>query len=344
MTSRIPPRSAWLANVLKALAMASVLLAAGCQKAPPRLEPVTFNMSWLPQGSMSGVIVALDKGYYASSGLDVKVIRGFGGTRTVNELDQGLFEFGYTDPISVALNRARGGGVRMVAAINAQWPAGLCFIKERHAIARPGDLAGLTIGGGQNSAMQAIVPAWLDRNGVPHDRVKMMQLEPSVVVASLMQGRIDAGECWQGNSLPLFRKAAQEAHLTLGWLPYRDFGLDSYGSGIITSDRVIGQRPDTVRRFIEATLHGYAYAGDHREEAIGIVTKRFPVLDPTITRQQLDETLDLMRQSGPPGELDPQRMNRTADFVRDAFKPEKPVAGTDIFSNDFLPKSDRNRP
>ena len=42
-------------------------------------EKVTFNMSWLPQGSMSGVIAAIDKGYYAEAGLDVNVVRGFGG-------------------------------------------------------------------------------------------------------------------------------------------------------------------------------------------------------------------------------------------------------------------------
>src|SRR4051794_10757065 len=58
-------------------------------------QKIVFNMSWLPQGSTSGVIVAIDKGYYASQGLDVTAVRGYGGLRTVNEIDQGLFAFGY---------------------------------------------------------------------------------------------------------------------------------------------------------------------------------------------------------------------------------------------------------
>ena len=36
---------------------------------------VTFNMSWLPQGSMSGVIVAIDQGFYREVGLEVSDAR-----------------------------------------------------------------------------------------------------------------------------------------------------------------------------------------------------------------------------------------------------------------------------
>ncbi len=109
------------------------------------LTPVRFNMSWLPQGSMAGVFVALDRGYYADAGLRVEAMRGFGGTRTVNELDRGMFEFGYVDPLSVAMNRASGGHARLVGGINMRFPAGACFVRERHHIASPADLAGKSI-------------------------------------------------------------------------------------------------------------------------------------------------------------------------------------------------------
>ena len=41
-------------------------------------QQVTFNLAWLPQGSLSGVIVAIDLGYYAELGLEVKAVRGPG--------------------------------------------------------------------------------------------------------------------------------------------------------------------------------------------------------------------------------------------------------------------------
>ena len=190
------------------------------------LRPVTFNMSWLPQGSMAGVIAAIERGYYADVGLDVSTTRGFGGIRTVNELDQGMFEFGYGDPLAIILNRSNGGQTRMVGAINERWPAGLCFIAGRHQVASPADLAGMVVGGGQNSPVQALVPAWLEANGLPRDHVTMMQLDPSVIAASLIEGKIDAGECWLGNSLAVYQKRAREAGLTIGLIEYSQFNLD----------------------------------------------------------------------------------------------------------------------
>ena len=90
---------------------------------------VVFNLSWLPQGSTSGVMVAIDKGYTTAEGLDVSAVRGYGGLRTVNEIDQGMFEFGYGNPDGVILNRSKGGKTHMVGAINATNPGGICFVR-----------------------------------------------------------------------------------------------------------------------------------------------------------------------------------------------------------------------
>ena len=105
-------------------------------------QQLTFNLGWLPQGSLSGVIIAIELGYYTELGLEVDAVRGYGGSRTVNEIDQGRFALGYGDPISVALNRARGGEARLVSAINTRWPAGLCFVLENHEVEGLDDIAG----------------------------------------------------------------------------------------------------------------------------------------------------------------------------------------------------------
>jgi len=74
------------------LAAAAALALAGASTGQT-LEKVTFNMSWLPQGSSIGIIVAQAQGYYKEAGLDVNIVRGYGGNRTANELDQGQFDF-----------------------------------------------------------------------------------------------------------------------------------------------------------------------------------------------------------------------------------------------------------
>ena len=69
-------------------------------------EKATYNMAWLPQGSSIGVIVAQERGFFREAGIDLSIVRGYGGNRTANELDQGQFEFGYVDPVSVMLGRS----------------------------------------------------------------------------------------------------------------------------------------------------------------------------------------------------------------------------------------------
>ena len=49
----------------------------------------------------------------------MEAVRGFGGIRTVNEIDQGMFDFGYGDPLAVMLNHTRGGSTRMVLVLGA---------------------------------------------------------------------------------------------------------------------------------------------------------------------------------------------------------------------------------
>lgn len=301
------------------------------------VQKVTFNMSWLPQGSMAGVIMASEKGYYRDAGLEVEAVRGFGGVRTANELDQGMFEFGYSDPLAVILNRSKGGKTRMVGSINSRWPSGMCFVRERHDVKTPADLKGLTLGGGQNSPMQVLVPAWLKRNGIDPAAVKIMQLDPSVVVASLIEGKIDAGECWLGNSMALFEKRAREAGVTLGWIAYADYNLDIYGNGLVTTDKLIAEKPELVRSFVAATYKGYEYAIAHPDEAVAVMVKRYPVLDPAITRQQLMETAALMKGEARMGWLDKAKVQETLTFIETAYGLKDAIAVDDVYTTEFVP-------
>lgn len=300
------------------------------------LTPVTFNMSWLPQGSMAGVIVAMDQGFYAEEGLEVSVTRGFGGIRTMNELDQGMFEFGYGDPLAVILNRSNGGSTRIIGALNQRWPAGLCYIAERHSVSSPADLAGLVVGGGQNSPVQAMLPAWLEANDLPRDTVTMMQLDPSVIAASLIEGDIDAGECWLGNSLAVYQKRAAEAGLSIGWIEYSQFNLDIYGSGLATTDKMIAEQPELVDGFVRATYRGYAWMREHPVLATDIMVREFPVLDRAVTAQQIVEMSELLGGEGQLGMLEEDKVSNTLAFLSAAYEVDAGLTTGDVYTARFI--------
>ena len=325
-----------LFNVVKVSASTAFLLV-GLVGTPVAnaADSITFNMSWLPQGSMSGVITAIEKGFYSEVGLDVEAVRGYGGGRTTNEIDQGLFEFGYGNPLNMVLNHSKGGKTRIVGAINQHWPAGLCHIRERHKLDAPSDLKGITVGGGSYSPVHVMLPVWLELNGESRDAVTLLKMDGAVVDISLVEGKIDAAECWLGSNKALIEKLAKQAGLTVGFLNYSDFNFDILGSGIVTSDKVIAENPDKVRRFVTATYRGYAYANANPEEATDYLLKQFPVLDRDVTLQQVKETVDLMAGSGKLGMIDPAQVQRTIEFVGPAYGIDS-VAAEDLYTNDFL--------
>jgi NitT/TauT family transport system substrate-binding protein len=111
--------------------------------------------------------------------------------------------------------------------------------------------------------------------------------------------------------------------------------LDILGSGIVTSDKVIAENPDKVRRFVTATFRGYEYANAHPEEATAYILKQFPVLDHDVTLQQVKETIDLTTGRGKLGVIDPAQVQRTIDFIGPAYGIDS-VTAEELYTNEFL--------
>lgn len=320
------------------LALSAVMLSAAMPAAAQ--EKVTYNMAWLPQGSSIGVIVAQDRGWYKEAGVEVNIVRGYGGNRTANELDQGQFEFGYVDPISLVLNRGNGGKIRMVGAINTKWPGAICWITSRMQPKSLDDLRGRALGGGSASPVHNVLPAWLELNGKPRDFIKLMRLDPAVISSSLVEGKIDLVECWKGSDRVVTQRIAQSAGLQAGWFDYADYGLNAYGNGFTTTEAIIKAKPELVRKFLRGAYRGFDFAIANPEGAADILVKMFPVVDRAIALQQIREIGELIqdpqvKQNGL-GFIREDRIRSTVSFVDKAYDLKGKVTPADVYTNDFL--------
>lgn len=321
---------------------AAFLIAVSVLSATPAAaqEKITYNMSWLPQGSSIGPIVALDQGYYKASGLDVNIVRGYGGNRTANELDQGQFEFGYVDPISLVLNRSNGGKIRLVGAVNTRWPGDICYLESKLKFKNLDSLKGLTMGGGSASPVQNVIPAWLEMNGKPKDSIHLLRMDPAVVDASLIEGKIDLAECWRGSNRATILKQARAAGVQIGWIEYSDYGLDAYGPGFATTEDIIAKRPEMVRKFLSASYRGYEFARANPEKAADIIVKMFPTVDRGVALEQIKDINDLIVDSGAQGHglgyFREDRVGSTVGFVDKAYGLNGKVKASDIYTNTFL--------
>lgn len=303
-------------------------------------ESLEFNLSWLPQGSTAGIIVAAHNGYYEEEGLDVTPVRGFGGLRTVNELDQGLFKFGYGNPDGIVVNRAAGGSVRLVGSLNATNPGGICYVNERHQINSFEDMEGLTLGGAAGTPVNVTFPALLTMNGLPADHVEIVQLQGSVVTTALIDGTIDIYECWRASGKPLLETQAQEAGVTIGFLSYEEMGLATMGSGIATTDAIIENEPELVEKVLRASYRGYQFLLDNPEESADIVLEMFPEVDREAVLAQIIDINELIIGPGVEengmGYIDPERAADLVTFISTANDLGDAVAAEDIYTNDFI--------
>ena len=329
-----------LINVMSgATLIATALLASGVACAQ---EKLTVNMAWLPQGSIVGVAVAADQGWFKETGLEVTLIRGYGGNRTANELDQRQFEIGYVDPISLVLNRANGGKIRLIGAINTQWPGGICYSTKQHKISSLDDMRGLQMGGGSASPVQNVVPAWLELNGKPRDYIRMLRLDPSVVDISLIEGKIDLAECWRASNRSVIKKQAQAAGISVAWIEYSAFKLNAYGSGFAVHEELLEKKPEVLRNFLRASYRGYDYARANPDKAADIMVKMFPTLDRSVVLDQIHDINELIIDKDVVGKslgyLRDDRMQSTVSFVDKAFDLKGKVKPADTYTNALLGK------
>lgn len=304
------------------------------------LEKVTYNMAWLPQGSSIGVMVAKDQGYFEKNGLDVNIVRGYGGNRTANELDQGQYEFGYVDPVSLMLNIANGGNIVMVGAMNTQWPAGICFNSDKNDIKTIDDIKGLTMGGGSASPVQNVVPAWLEMNDKPKDFIKLLRMDPAVIDASFIEGRIDLAECWLASNREVVLKRANEADVNIGWLDYSDYNLDAYGSGFATRKELVEKNPELISGFLKGAYEGFQFAIDNPDKANEIMLKQFPVVDPQVSLAQIKNMNVLIQDPEVSdkglGYMRDDRWASTVDFIKKAYPETEKIDVQDVYTNDLL--------
>jgi NitT/TauT family transport system substrate-binding protein len=328
--------------ILRLIAGVVCTLSAGLAGEASAQEKITYNMAWLPQGSSIGVMVAAERGWFKEAGMDVSIVRGYGGGRTANELDQGQFEIGYVDPISLVLNRKNGGKIRLVGAINTQWPGGICYVVKQGQKKSLADMRGLQLGGGSASPVHNVVPAWLEMNGKPRDFIGLVRLDPAVVDISLLEGKTDLAECWLASNWPLLRKQAKAAGVALDWVRYSDLGLNAYGSGFAARDEYISKKPEVVRNFLRASYRGFEFARSNPDQAADIAVKMFPTLDRAVVAEQIREINDLISDATVAdkglGYLREDRMRSTLSFLDKAFNLDGKIKLDDVYTNELLAK------
>jgi NitT/TauT family transport system substrate-binding protein len=304
-------------------------------------EPIKLNLNFLPYGLHVGFFAAKEQGWYREAGMEVEILKGEGSADAVRRMGTGVVDFAFADLGSLILGRSRGLKVKALGVMGEKDPSVMISLKSA-GIRNPKDLEGKSIGALTASALRDTWPPLAQHNNVDVKKVTWVDMPSSAYVASLMSRKVHAIATY-AYTLPGYEVQARKIGEEVSALYYADFGVDTYGPGLLTSEQMIKEKPDLVRRFVQASMRGYAWSFEHPEEAVRLFLKSHPEASPERVRAEARVTADLMltpyaAKEGI-GHYDEKKVIQTRDLT---LKPRNVDPATitvkDIYTNEFLPK------
>ena len=309
------------------------------------LKPFTFILDFLPYGEYTPYFTALDKGWYKEEGLDVKILRGAGSGDTVKRIAVGQGDAGSAD--FSALTAARANEDVKVKAIGAYFrrPPHTIFVRTDSGINSPKDLEGKTIAITPGNSHQILFPLFAQLAGFKADSVKWITMDGAAMGPALITGRVDGAPLFANHETRL-QKQAREQGKGIKRLSYADYGLDMYSLVIIVREETIQKDPDSLKRFLRATVRGmkHAFAPQNIEEGAKIVVKFNPEVDleAAIGAAQIASRYSFTEEvtSGKVavGQFEPARVEKSIGIYTQYLNLKKKVSPEAVYTNDLLPE------
>ena len=302
-------------------------------------DKVLFSLQWIPNGNHFGVFAAKERGFYKEANLEVDIQRGFGSGDTAKRVATGTADIGIADAASVIVGRSNGLKIKQVASLYEQSPDAIFYIKG-NKIEKPKDLEGRTVGATAGEATVNLLPIFAANAGFDNKKMELINLAPSAKYASLVAKTVDSIVGFI-NEEPPIQAAAQKTGLQVGRFVFSDYGINYYSLGIIASDTMIAQRPDVIKRFVAATMKGYAWAIKNPQGAADDFVKNYPETSRNIVIEQWDTSLPLIltertRKTGL-GTIENQKMVDTINLIAKFQRVDSSLTAQDIYTSEFIP-------
>jgi NitT/TauT family transport system substrate-binding protein len=244
----------------------------------------------------------------------------------------GELPFAVASGDQVILARSQGLPVVYITEWWQRFPVAVVSLAEQ-GIQTPADLAGHSIGvpelfGASYIGWQAL----LNTTGLNAAQVTLETIGYSQV-SSLVEGRVEAAVVYANNEPVLLKEDGHAINL----IEVADFA-DLASNGLITSEKVIAERPELAHRFVRAFLRGVSDTLAEPEAAFGISTGYVEGLaeNADFGKAVLYATLPYW-QADRLGYSDATTWEQSQQVMRDAGLLDEPSAVDGLFSNAFLP-------
>ncbi|MBE0495308.1 MAG: ABC transporter substrate-binding protein [Campylobacterales bacterium] len=229
-------------------------------------EAVSLQLKWFHQFQFAGYYAALEKGFYEEEGLHVTIRARNPFVNNIDQVLAGEAQYGVSDSI-LLLYRAKGEPVVIVSPVFQHSPSVVLTLKSS-GIDSPYKL--------ENKKL-IFYPRDTDGFGVLA-MLNHLDVKPQLIreksqdsVTLLKEGAVDALSAYATNEPFYFL----EEGLELNILNPSNYGFAMYGDMLFTNETEAREHPERVERFRRASLKGWEYALENKEEIIRLVHEKY---------------------------------------------------------------------
>jgi len=230
-------------------------------------EPERINVCYSSIAATSVTTwVPYEAGIYKKYGLDVRIIY-VAGAQAITTLVSGDTQIVQGSGAAAAFSRLSGSDVTIIGTTINVIPMSLVTTPD---IASPQDLRGKTFGVSRFGSLtdlglrKAMGEFGLDAN----KDIKMIQTGGVPEILLFMQQGVIKGGLISSPTLEKAKELGYKEFMNLSELKFR-----YPGTALVTTDSFIRSRPQTVNRFLKATLEGIKYAKSNPDFTVRILGK-----------------------------------------------------------------------
>ena len=322
-------------EALRGVAAVTLTAGLGGLATPARAdEKITYLFPAPPLLPAFGPIqLAKGRGYFTQAGLDVSYAVGRGGVDVAKQVGAGNVPLGGIVADAPIVVRQNGVPVKIVCLFGGKGFMQL-VVRADSGIEKPADLKGktITVMSFQDTTFYALL-GLLASAGLTKDDVDIQSAGPVGVWQMVATGK-SVGMAGVPDWIP----PVEAAGVAIKVIPTDEF-FPHMAQAIAASDQIIKDKPDLVRAFVKAALHGMKDIMDDPNTAAADFVKFVP--EWTGKEDQVKEAFAYYDKLIYPGQkelgaVDPERMAKLQDFYLKAGIIEKKSPVDDLFTNQFI--------
>jgi NitT/TauT family transport system substrate-binding protein len=301
-------------------------------------ESVNLILNWTPTADHSPFYYAKAQGWYANAGIDLSIEVGKGSGVSSLKVGSGGSPFGIADLATMLVARSKGADVVALMSIYANTGQTFYWLKS-YGIGGVKDFPGHKIGNPPGDASRVMWPAFAKAAGIAPDAVNFVNVGPTAKIAALKSHTVDIiSDFYNEHDLK-----AIEFGSDLGFVNWKDIGLNPYGNSLIVNGAFLEKNPKLVEDFVRITQRAYAACVADVTPCLKALLDQVSGLDKENQERQWERIKFLMTDDFTTtralGWIDAERMKKDYELVQTYLGMEKPFAVESAFTTRLLDTS-----